>query len=303
MKSVLVINYSQSGQLDEIIDHFIKPFPEASIERVKVAVKEPFPFPWRGGSFFNVMPECVDEVAIELEPIHFAKDAYDLIILGHQPWFLSPSLPTTSLLQNETFRKLLANTPVITIMGSRNMWINAQESVKHQIYDNGGTLVGNIPLIDRTQNHISVITIFDWMFNAKKRRLWGIFPMPGVSQKEIEGMDRYGEMAVKALETNQFDDLQKRFLSLGEIKIHASLMFTELRAKAIFRIWAKKIRKPGTSEKKRKRLVKVFSYYLLFALFLIAPIVLIIYNILVRPFIFKSIKRKKEYFRGTKITS
>jgi hypothetical protein len=100
MKKVLVINYSQSGQLNEIIDNFLLPFTDTEIERIHLKPVKPFPFPWNSEVFYNTMPECVNEEAIALQPIHYGSDQYDLIVIGYQPWFLSPSLPITSLLQD-----------------------------------------------------------------------------------------------------------------------------------------------------------------------------------------------------------
>ncbi|ULT44347.1 hypothetical protein KRR40_13935 [Niabella defluvii] len=51
--------------------------------------------------------------------------------MGWQPWNLSPSIPFNSILQDEKFKNLIKGTPVITISGCRNMWINAQEKKKN----------------------------------------------------------------------------------------------------------------------------------------------------------------------------
>ena len=101
MKDILCINYSQSGQLDAILDNFLGPLSDHNIERVSLAPVKPYSFPWSTKNFYDPMPETVLEEAVELEPISFAKEKYDLIILGYQPWFLSPSLPTSSLLHCE----------------------------------------------------------------------------------------------------------------------------------------------------------------------------------------------------------
>ena len=55
---------------------------------------------------------------------------YDLIVFGHQVWYLSPSIPINSFLQNNISKKLFENTPVVTVIGCRNMWIMAQEKIK-----------------------------------------------------------------------------------------------------------------------------------------------------------------------------
>ncbi|WP_233267327.1 hypothetical protein [Paraglaciecola sp. L3A3] len=53
-----------------------------------------------------------------------------MIILTYQVWFLSPSIPIASFLQSEPAKKLFKDTPVVTIIGCRGMWLMAQEKVK-----------------------------------------------------------------------------------------------------------------------------------------------------------------------------
>src|SRR6478609_664038 len=100
MGKILVVNYSQTGQLNEIIDQFLSPFEPDSIERHQIYPVTPYIFPWTTEEFFDKMPECVQEDTIPLQPIPFAARHYDLIVLGYQPWFLSPSPPVTSLLKD-----------------------------------------------------------------------------------------------------------------------------------------------------------------------------------------------------------
>ncbi len=64
MKQVLVINYSQSGQLDAILEQFLEPFEGvAEIDRVTIDLAAPFAFPWNTARFFDAMPESVLEEA------------------------------------------------------------------------------------------------------------------------------------------------------------------------------------------------------------------------------------------------
>jgi hypothetical protein len=298
LKKILVVSYSQSGQLDEVINHFLVPFNAVSIERIYLKPAKPFPFPWTNDVFFDTMPECVVEEAIALQPFHFESQDYDLVIVGYQPWFLSPSLPITSLFQDPGFQQVIKGKPVVTIIAGRNMWLNAQESIKAYISQAGARLVSNIPLMDRTSNLLSAVTILHWMLTGRKDRKWGVLPMPGVSEEDIEGASRFGTIVHEALKHEQYRGLQDRILGLGLIKIPTDILFIEERAKKIFRIWAGLIRKKGTTPAKRKRLVTFFKYYLLIALFMVAPVLLLVYNILIAPFTSRTIKKKKEYFCG-----
>src|SRR4051812_23280324 len=93
MKKVLVVYFSQSGQQLKILKSLLKPFEgncEIHFEKLKPLI--PFPFPWKSFEFFNIFPETFAEQSIELIPIsEKARSDYDLIIIGYQPWFLSPS--------------------------------------------------------------------------------------------------------------------------------------------------------------------------------------------------------------------
>lgn len=296
MKKVLVVNYSQSGQLHEIINNFLLPFDPSQIERVYIKPLKPFNFPWTSEVFYNTMPECVAEEAVELEPCTYQSERYDLVVIGYQPWFLSPSLPVTSLLQDPEFQKKMKETPVVTIIGGRNMWLNSQESIKAYVHKAGGILVGNIPLMDREPNLISVLTIFHWMLTGRKERKWNLLPLPGVSQEDIQSASRFGSIVNEALNKGDFFGLQKKILSLGLIKIPTDIWFIEMKGKKIFRIWAGLIKKKGTTPEKRKFLVTLFKYYLLIALFVASPIILTVYFLLIAPFSKRKIQREKDYF-------
>ena len=296
MKKILVINFSQTGQLDEIINTFLKPFNNHDIDRIHIKVTNPFPFPWNSQDFFNLMPETVLEESTEIDPINFKYEKYDLIILGYQPWFLSPSLPTIALFKNKEFGKLLKGTPIITIIGARNMWINAQERIKHLIHDAGGKLIANIPFVDQTTNLVSVITISHWMFSGKKEKKWNIFPYPGISKKDIASAFLFGEIVINAIRKNDYEDLQEAILKLNKIKIKTNILFIESKAKRIFTLWAKQIKKHKKNSLMRNTLIKLFKYYLFFALFFISPILLTLYTIFIVPFNLTNIDKKKKYF-------
>lgn len=298
---ILAVSYSQTGQLNEIVRKFLEPLERADIDWVRIEASPRFPYPWPTGDFFDAMPETVLEEPVGLEPFSFREEAYDLIVLGYQPWFLSPSLPVSSLLRHQEFRTRLSGTPVVTISGGRNMWLNAQESIKKHIRDAGGRLVANIPLVDRNPNHISVITIIHWLIGGKKDRKWGIFPMPGVSPEDIAFMSRYGEDTRRALEEGRLEGLQEQILSYGKISVPTDILFIEERAKRLFRIWANLIKTRGTTKEKRRRWVALFKYYLLIALFVVAPLLLTVYYIIIWPFTRKQLLRKKQYFCGVEV--
>ncbi len=176
MKEVLIIHYSQSGQLTEILNNVLAPLKSEraiNLTFYKIIPKKDFEFPWSKSNFFDTFPETFLQIPQELQLVspQILDKKYDLIILGYQVWFLTPSMPVNSFLKSEIARKLLNNTPVVTIIGCRNLWIMAQEKMKKLLAANRANLVGHIVLADRHPNHISVITISHWMFSGKKGSL------------------------------------------------------------------------------------------------------------------------------------
>ncbi len=295
-KNILIVYYSQSGQLKQIAENFIAPFLQKNynIEWLEIKLKYNFPFPWTAKEFFNAMPESVSGTPAEILTPAFKREDYDLVIFCYQPWFLSPSIPANSMLHHPEFRKRLINTPVITIIGARNMWINAQEQVKKLLKQNAADHVANIVLCDKHNNFVSAVTIQYWMFTGKREQLLGIFPKPGVSEKDIAETKFFGEEVLRSLENSNWEGLQQRLVEMKAVTVNTNLMFIESRASVLFKIWARTIIK----KKNRNLWLQIFKYYLLFALFIVAPIVLLVYNIFFRVFTQDRIMKKKIYYSG-----
>ena len=293
-KKVLAICYSQSGQLADIVARLTAPLADAgaSVEMVRIEPVPDYPFPWTTERFYSVMPDCVLGVTGRLAPFSLKETSYDLIILGYQAWFLYPSIPVNTLLHDPVFRKVLADTPVVTITGARNMWLNTFLEIKKMIRAAGGRLVGNITLIDRHPNHISFFTILHWLMGGKKDRYLKIFPLPGVSAADIANTSAYGRTLVPYLLKDEWTELQAELLRQNAINTRYSLLLLESIAIPTYERWARFI----AGRKKRKGWLTVFRYYLLFSLFVAAPILLAIDAALIRPFSSKRIKEKRSHY-------
>ncbi len=243
-KKILTLYYTQSGQLEEIATNFLKPLIEAghTVEMHHLKPVDDFPFPWQTAPiFFDAMPESVKQVPKELQSFQLKESRYDLVVFAWQPWFLSPSIPANSMLQNETIKAVLKDTQVITLIGSRNMWLNAQEKVKKLLKDAGAILVGNIALADRGNNQLGVLTIFHWMLNGKKERKWGILPVPGVAQKDIDRVPTYGAIAEPYISKGSYEGMQKELVNAKAVEIRYNLIYIESKAGIIFKVWGKLI--------------------------------------------------------------
>ena len=272
MKKILALYYSQTGQIKQILDALLLPLaklPGIAITCQEIRPRQAFPFPWTRNTFLDVFPESVLEMPVDLCPLDGVGEKPDLLVLAFQPWYLSPSLPVTAFLQTTMAAELIAGTKVLTVIGSRNMWVQSLACVKARIESLGGNLAGNIALVDRAPNLVSVVTIARWMFSGKKDRLWGIFPSPGVAEADIEGTSRWGELLAKALLQNRLNDLEKDLSSLGAAEINEPLAKMEKRGKKIFLLWAKAmIKYPG----KRKLLLNLFFVELIVGIAILSPL-------------------------------
>jgi hypothetical protein len=295
-RKVLAIYYSQSGQLGEIIGNFTAPFIQQgdSVEVVRIHPAELYPFPWTGNSFFAVMPDCVLGNPRPLENFQLKDTKYDLIILGYQAWFLSPSIPFNSLMSFPAIQAILKDTPVVTITGARNMWISAFERVRKILAKSGARLVGNIALVDRHHNFVSFVTIFHWMLKGRKERFLNIFPKPGVADEDISRASEFGSIVAGYLASGNWTGMQQELVARKAVEIKYRLMYIESKASRIFNIWANLIAK----RKNRGPWLVAFKYYLFIALFFAAPVILTFDAIFIKPFSSRKIREKKLYYLG-----
>ena len=300
MKEVLIIYYSQTGQLYNILENIAATIKSENIKITyfEIVPEKQYPFPWKEEDFYDTFPESFLQIPqpFKAPGETILNKKYDLVLLGYTVWYLTPSIPVNSFLQSIWAEKLLANTPVVTIIACRNMWLMAQEKTKKLLLNCNAQLVGNIALVDKNINHISVITIMHWMFNGKKTRLMGIFPKPGISDSDINSASRFGLPIKTALLNDDFSELQSKLLQMDAVKVKPLLIATDKRGNIVFSKWANAIIKKGEpGDPKRKKWLVYFKYYLLFAIWVIAPIVFVVFLLTYIPMKSK-IDRDKKYF-------
>ncbi len=298
-KNILVIYYTQTGQLEDIVRNVAQPFEakkdEYNVTYYNIRMKEDFPFPWPNDVFFNTFPESYLQIPSEIVPPSedILNKKYDLIIFGYQVWYLTPSIPIISFLKSGYAEKILKDTPVVTISGTRNMWMLSQEKLKVYLRDYKAKLVGNIALVDRHDNYTSVLTVIRWMIGGQKEKS-GILPAAGVSDEEINGSVKYGRIIETHFRNNDMDTLQTDLVKNGAVEIRAFLVRVEKVGNKIFTVWSNLI---INKKEKRPLLIKFFKVYLMTAIWVISPIVLVLHLLTTPIFWFKR-KKQREYLQG-----
>ncbi|MFA7091654.1 MAG: dialkylresorcinol condensing enzyme [Arcobacteraceae bacterium] len=299
MKKVLIISYSQTGQLNEVINSLSCPLlksEDIKVVHTVIKPKKPYPFPWDFISFMDCFPESVYLDPCEIEEIKEDNEEYDLIILAYQVWFLSPSLPITAFLKSDYAKEKLKNKPVITVIGCRNMWIMAQEKVKMLLNDIEAKLIDNIVLVDQGNSLATFVTTPRWMLTGKKESFWGIFPKAGIYPKDIENSSRFGQAIVKALLHNEEKSFNSLCHGLKAVEVNEKLIRSEQIGRRSFLIWGKLIRKIGRQGSLQRR-----PFVLLYVLFLVLMIVTVVpINMLIQTFLRNinqdKMKKQKEFY-------
>ncbi|MET0183625.1 MAG: dialkylresorcinol condensing enzyme [Caulobacterales bacterium] len=301
MKKVLVVYYSQTGQLRDIVNATVAPIqqsPDISVDIVELKPAKPFPFPWPFVRFFNTMPDTVYEDPMPIEPPAIDPDAhYDLVILAYQVWFLSPSMPTMAFLQSELAKKVLAGKPVITLIGCRNMWTVAQERVKEILTSFGARLIDNVVLTDSAHSAFTFASTPIWMVFGKKGPLLnGLIPRAGISEEDIAGSARFGRAIAAQLPNRPADATNPMLSGLGAVSIHEGLIESEKTVKRSFRLWGGFLRSLGKPSSPLRQLFVYFYFLFLLTMILTVVPLLAVVKMILKPFVRGAISDQRAYY-------
>ncbi len=283
MKKVLVLYYSQSGQLRDVIDNIVTPLEKsAAIECHCRAIKpvRPYPYPWPFYTFFDAFPEAVHLDGCSVEEMELEAD-YDLIVLGYTVWFLSPAIPVTGFLQSVQAQTLFRGKPVVTVIACRDMWLQAQEKMKGLLEGLGARLLDNVVLIDQGKSLYTFVTTPRWLLTGKKDAFAG-FPAAGIAPAEISAASRFGERLVVALADDCELSEGPMLGKLNAVNVNGKLIASEKIAQRSFMIWSRLIKKAGSAGScGRKIVITIYVVFLLFMVLSVVPL-----NMLLRKLIY-----------------
>lgn len=299
MKRVLLVHYSQSGQLSRVARRLVGPLTGADdIELVEEVLRpvRAYPFPWSFFGFLDAMPESVLLDPPALEPLAVPADGhFDLVILAYQVWYLAPSGPVAAFLKSDAGRRLISGRPVVTVIACRNMWLVAQEAVKDLIAAAGGRLKDNVAFTDQGSTIASLVTTPRWMLTGKRDAFLGL-PPAGVAEEEIAGAERFGNALLAALRSGRERDAGPMLGGLGAARVDPTLIFSERAARRAFGVWSRIIRLGGRrGSPGRLPFLALFCVYLVAMVATIVPPSLLVQRLL-RPLLARRLASQKAYF-------
>jgi len=282
MKKVLVLYYSQSGQLDRVVKSFISKLPD---EDIKVDVKkietvQEYPYPWSFYDFFDEFPEAAHMDGCDVKEIDGIEDDYDLIILGYTIWFLAPSSPVVGFLKSSQAKKIFKDKPVITLIACRDMWVLAQEKMKKLLKDLDAKLIDNVALTDQGKGIYSFATTPRWLLTGKKDAFW-IFPPAGILESDIADASRFGKRLNEVLKQDKERSGEPLLKNLGAVSVNGKLIASEVIATRSFYIWGKILKFAGPKKSLgRKVAITVYAVFLALLVFTIVPLNLMVRKII-----------------------
>ena len=298
-KKVLVVHYSQTGQLTKVVDSVCSTLAQDNIEIVHeyLQPKSNYPFPWPIFRFFDVFPESVYLDPPELEPLQVdAHTNFDLIILAYQVWFLSPALPITAFLKSPQASTLLRDRPVVTLIACRNMWLMAQEKMKTLLQACGAKLRDNIVLVDPGPSLVTFITTPRWLLSGNKGKPGGILPPAGVPDRDITDASRFGKALADALNNDQEQQDTPMLTGLKAVTVDPKLIASERVGNHSFMIWGRMLRKVGKEgDWRRKPILLIYICFLICLIITVVPITMLAKSLL-RPLIRNKLDQQKNYF-------
>ncbi|WP_313337977.1 dialkylrecorsinol condensing enzyme [Stutzerimonas nitrititolerans] len=298
MRQVLVVHYSQTGQLGRLVQSVCAPLlarDDVQLDFLAVQPATPYPFPWPFLTFFSIFPETVLMRPEPLQPLQVdASKRYDLVILAYQVWFLSPSRPITSFLATPEAARLLKDTPVVTLIGCRNMWLMAQEKLKARLDALGARLLDNIVLTDACGSAASFLATPLWMFTGRQQPFaW--LPKAGISEAEIADAQRFGVAIGERLA--QGGPIEQPMLrGLGAVRIDEKLIASERVGTRSFKAWGTLLAALGPQHSLRRRAgLIVYIVFLLSLILTVVPVTALLKKLL-SPLTRARIQREKAYF-------
>lgn len=263
---LLLLWWSQTGQLRDAAEAFVQPFEQAgwNVHRAELRPQREYPFPWQARAFFSAFPETVAGPPPELEALEVDADRrFDLVVLAYQVWFLAPSPPVQGLFATPA-ADLLRDTPVLTLVACRNMWYTAAVRLRRQLDAAGARYAGNVAAVDRSPAWATFVMTPRWLMTGRTDPLLGM-PSPGIGEDGIEGLRQAGATLVDEISAGASPEVSEHGADLD-----LQIALADRLGGIAFRAWARAIRRAPAA---RPVLLTAFVAWLAASIVFLLPII------------------------------
>ncbi len=297
MKKVLVISYSQTGQLDQLVKSITAPLMlderiELKYEPIKPVKK--YPYPWDVPSLMDAFAQTVGLVSDAINKPK-DKDECDLVILAFNVWFLSPPPCISAFLKSDYAKEKLKNKPVITVLRSSNMWLRAYQKVQKFLGDLGAKPKNCIVFNEQKNLCLASVSKLRRLLTGKEEAFWGIFPDSKLSKKDISDASRYGWDIGEVL-INDEEKQDKPLLDADTYKLKESLLISERFTDKCFRVYGAFVRSFGKAGSLQRKILAFVSVLVLPVMSALSVAFGLVFYFILKKFDSKKMEKLKEGF-------
>ena len=200
-RRILILYYSHTGQTERVlrvIADALRAAPHEVDMRRLNPVKD-FRFPWSPLALVGLMVRTYAgaKLSVELEalPPEVLAGPYDLVIIGHQPWFLTPSVPVNAFLDGPA-SALLRDHKVVSVITTRKQWKRSYRVFEQKVRARGAEVVDSFVIDDPAPQPMNMVTTVFYLLTGRtlgRGPLKKIFPPVGISEDGLRQARQFGE--------------------------------------------------------------------------------------------------------------
>jgi hypothetical protein len=191
----------------------------------------------------------------------------------------------------------LRDTPVVTVIGCRNMWLMAQEKLKTRLSELGARLLDNVALTDACGTAASFLSTPLWMFTGRQKP-YSWVPRAGIDDAEIAASSRFGEAIAQRLSADALPLAEPMLQGLGAVRVDEKLIGSETVGNRSFQLWSRLLAAIGPQQSLRRGLgLVVYVAFLLCLIITVVPLGAVLKKLLAPVFKART-QRQKAYFAG-----
>jgi len=200
-RRILIIYYSQTGQTERvlrIVADALRAAPH-EVEMRRLNPVKDFRFPWSPLALLGLMVRTYAgaKLSVELEalPPEVLTGRYDLVIIGHQPWFLTPSVPVNAFLDGPA-SALLRDHKVVSVITCRKLWKRGYRIFERKVRARGAEVVDSLVVEDPAPQPMNMVTTVFHLLTGRTLDhgpFKKIFPPVGIGEDGLRQARQFGE--------------------------------------------------------------------------------------------------------------
>jgi hypothetical protein len=210
-RRILILYYSQTGQtkmvLEVVRDELVK--AQHRVDMVRLEPLEDFRFPWSPLALLGLCLKTYAganlSVALKDLPQDVVREPYDLVLVGYQPWFLTPSVPVRSFLDC-AMSELLRGRNVVSVITARALWRRSYRVFAAKVASRGGRVVDSLVVQDPSRQPMNMVTTVFYLLTGRtldRGFFKRVFPPVGIGEGGLQQSRIFGEKLSARLATGE----------------------------------------------------------------------------------------------------